>query len=172
MQHRVAQFTFVTQELVMERIIVYVDDAAYAQQQLAPIKHSTGLASDAQRPGIHWVLVACAPRLTRHISKWVSHSARENWRKKWSDKLFERVVPPLRESGDAVSTVLARGSLPELTEKLTLEYGASYVLDARRPKFGYEMPPITAEQPLGSAGRWELPGAIMGMGAVLVLAAE
>jgi hypothetical protein len=49
----------------------------------------------------HWVLVACAPRMTHRISKWVSHSSRENWRAKWADKLFDQVVPPLQARGDA-----------------------------------------------------------------------
>ena len=52
----------------MDKIVVYVDDAAYALQQLAPML-GTGAATG-------WILVACAPRMTRRISKWVSHSAR------------------------------------------------------------------------------------------------
>ena len=57
----------------MEKIILYVDDAAYAREFLAK------MAAEANgRAPRHWVLVACAPRMTRRISKWVSHSAREN----------------------------------------------------------------------------------------------
>ena len=82
----------------------------------------------------HWLLVACAPRMTHRISKWVSHSARENWRAKWSDKLFEQVVPALRERGDAVTPILAKGPLPELTRSLMTEHGTARVIDARRPK--------------------------------------
>jgi hypothetical protein len=155
----------------MEKIIVYVDDAAYAQQQLSPMR--CGTAPEGSPPAAtHWVLVACAPRLTRRIGKWVSHSARENWRDKWAVKLFDKIVPELRQGGDTVSTVLAKGPLPELTKKLTAEFGASHVLDARRPKFGHELPPVTADQPVGTEGRWEVPGAVVGMGALLVLAAE
>ncbi len=155
----------------MEKIIVYVDDAAYAQQQLAPMRYPTLPAGGTRPAPTHWVLVACAPRLTRRIGKWVSHSARENWRAKWAEKLFERIVPPLKQGGDAVTTVLAKGPLPELTKKLTAEFGAAHVLDARRPKFGLELPPVTADQPVGAQG-WEVPGAVVGMGALLVLAAE
>ena len=72
------------------RVIVYVDDAAYAQQVLAPL-----CAREAIAP-TQWVLVACAPRMTHRISKWVSHSARENWRTKWADKLFAQMLPVLR----------------------------------------------------------------------------
>ncbi len=152
----------------MDKIIVYVDDAAYAEQQLVPMKSSD--RSPAART--HWVLVACAPRLTHRISKWVSHSARENWRQKWSDKLFAAVAPPLTARGDVVTTVLAKGPLPELTDKLINEHGPARVLDARRPKFGTDMPPVTTDQPASDEGRWAVPGAVMGMGALLVLAAE
>lgn len=148
----------------MERIIVYIDDAGYAQQQLAPMK-SGG-------PATHWLLVACAPRMTHRISKWVSHSARENWRAKWADKLFSEVVPPLRGRGDTVTTVLAKGPLTELTEKLLAEHGPTRVLDARRPKFGQDMQPVTADQPDAKRSPWAVPGAVAGMGLMLVLAAE
>ena len=72
----------------MEKIILYVDDAAYAREFLAR------LAPDAAGTGArHWVLVACAPRMTHRISKWVSHSARENWRAKWFAKVQEQMLP-------------------------------------------------------------------------------
>src|SRR6476659_669829 len=51
----------------MQKVIVYLDDPAYARQQMP------GAAAGPT----HWVLVACAPRMTHRISKWVSHSARE-----------------------------------------------------------------------------------------------
>jgi hypothetical protein len=149
----------------MDKIIVYLDDASYLQQQLAPMKGpATG--------GTHWVLVACAPRMTQRISKWVSHSARENWRMKWADKLFSQVVPPLKARGDSVTTVLAKGPLPALTERLTAEHSAARVLDARRPKFGQDLQPVTSDQAAPTDRRWEVPGAVASMGALLVLAAE
>lgn len=154
----------------MDKIIVYVDDAAYAQQHLVPMK----LSGHAAGPGdaTHWVLVACAPCLTRRISKWVSHSARENWRTKWSEKLFAQITPALKGRGDQVTTVLAKGPLPALTDKLINQHGTARVLDVRRPKFGLAMEPVTADQPASGEGRWSLPGAAIGMGAILVLAAE
>src|SRR4051812_7692499 len=121
----------------MENIIVYLDDAAYAQQQLAPMQG----AASPQHGGMatRWVLVACPPRMTRRIGKWVSHSARENWRAKWAEKLFDRIVPQLRSAGGEVTTVVANGPLPELTKKLTSQHNAARVLDARRPKFGQQL---------------------------------
>jgi hypothetical protein len=152
----------------MEKIIVYVDDGAHAQQQLAPMKNS-GLGGN---PRTHWVLVACAPRMTHRISKWVSHSARENWRAKWADKLFSQIVPGLQASGDVVTVVLAKGPLPELTEQLKAEHGTTRVLDARRPKMGPDLAAGAAEPVAGQGKRWDLPGAVLGMGAVLLLGFE
>ena len=153
----------------MEKIIVYLDDAAYAQQQLAPMKTTvTGSPAAAT----HWMLVACAPRMTHRIGKWLSHSAREKWRDHWAGELFAAIRPALCTGADEVTTVVAKGPLPELTRKLLSEHGPCRVLDARRPKFGQDMQPVTADQPTAKDGRWEVPGAVVSMGAVLVLAAE
>ena len=113
----------------MDTVIVYVDDAEYTRQIIHPLAHKAGGKTT------HWVLVACAPRMTHRISKWVSHSARESWRAKWSDKLFAQVLPWLETGNAQVSTVLAKTPLPELMEQLQQQYGASaQLLDARRPK--------------------------------------
>ena len=129
----------------MEKVIVYLDDAAYARAQLPAAAEPT-----------HWLLVACAPRMTHRISKWVSHSARENWRAKWADKLFDQVVPSLRDRGDAVTPILAKGPLPELTRELLAAHGEARVIDVRRPKSSGN----------GDVMRWS-PGAILGLGAWL-----
>ena len=120
----------------METIIAYVDDAAHAQQLFQAMK------AKQQAPQTHWVLVACAPRITHRVSKFASNRSRENWRSKWADRLFEDCVPMLLAQGIQVSTVLARGPLPELLESLHAEHGAQcQVLDFRRPKL------LQAEQP-------------------------
>jgi hypothetical protein len=134
----------------MDKVIVYLDDPAYASQRMP--------ATDTAPT--HWVLVACAPRMTHRISKWVSHSSRENWRAKWADKLFDQVVPPLRARGDTVTAILARGPLPELTRLLMAEHGAERVIDVRRPK--------AAD---GEGGR-AAPGSAFGIGALLLLALD
>ena len=54
----------------MDKIIVYLDDADHALQQLVPMKNVA--QPNAEMQTTQWVLVACAPRMTRHISKWVS----------------------------------------------------------------------------------------------------
>jgi hypothetical protein len=148
----------------MERFIVYLDDAGYAQQQLAPLKSPGSAAA-------HWVLVAVPPRMSRRIGKWVSHGARVAWRAKWSQKLFDQAVPAVQCPGDTVTTVVASGPLPAFTRELVLRHGAARVVDARRPKFGHELPPVT-DAPLERRGSWEVPGAVALLGAALVLGAE
>jgi hypothetical protein len=110
--------------------------------------------------------------MTRHISKWVSYSARENWRAKWADKLFAQITPSLLTQGDQVTQVLASPNLTEQTQNLITKLGAARVLDARRPKFGQDLQAVTSDQKLSTQNRWTVPGAVAGMGAALVLAAE
>ncbi|WP_026432132.1 hypothetical protein [Paracidovorax oryzae] len=157
----------------MDKVIVYVDDAAYAQQILAP------LAARAHAPGTHWVVVACAPRMTHRISKWVSHSARENWRAKWADKLFAQVLPWLQAGGATITTVLAKGPLPELATELQAEHGSAQIVDARRPKQEAPAPqpaalpaapPLVVRKPIPR--RWSLPGTLASLGALFLLFAE
>ena len=151
----------------MEKIILYVDDTAYARDFLA---HSTPASTHGGAR--HWVMVACAPRMTARISKWVSHSARANWRAKWFAKTQAQMLPLLAHAGDAVTPVLAQGTLTDLTQRLKMEHGAAArVVDARRPKIGVDLEPVTPDQVPSKSG-WALPGAVMGMGALLVLANE
>lgn len=128
----------------METIIVFIDDADYAVQMLQPMLPATNLAPT------RWVLVGCAPRITRRISKWVTQSARHSWQTAWADKVFAQVLPSLHQgrTGDAVITHLApsRQSLCDLTHSFTQQYGSSRVLDARRPKLGHELQPVTESQ--------------------------
>ncbi|MBT2300821.1 hypothetical protein J7E70_10120 [Variovorax paradoxus] len=151
----------------MEKIILYVDDAAYAREFLAKLSREA-VGTGAR----HWVLVACAPRMTHRISKWVSHSARENWRAKWFAKVQEQLLPALRLEGGQVTPVLAKGPLAELTQRLKLEHGAAQVVDARRPKIGVDLEPVAPDVPSPGQSGWALPGAVLGMGALLVLANE
>ena len=150
----------------MNRVIVYVDDAASAQQVLAPLL-SRDTAGDTL-----WVLVACAPRMTHRISKWVSHRARENWRDKWADKLFAQILPLFPSPSVRVTTVLAKGPLAEITDELhAAGAGPAQVVDARRPRAE------TPDAPAPAAPRWTpLPGTLgsllSGVGALWVLGLE
>jgi hypothetical protein len=145
----------------MDTLIVYLDDAAYGQHQLVPM-----LATSAPT---QWVLVACPPRMSRHVSKWLTRSARESWSQKWADQLFDQVKPALLQRGDTVQCELSHGPLPALTAQLRQTWGVARVIDARRPKFGQEMPPIMQGQPPVQQG-WQMPSAVAGL--VLVLATD
>ena len=111
----------------MDKVIVYVDHADYAQQLLAPL---FARESSAQT---HWVLVACAPQMTHRVSKWVSHSARENWRAKWADKLFAQILPALRvPAGREIAKALPEGG------EMVIFVGRLDAQNARERKQGIE----------------------------------
>lgn len=143
----------------MDNIIVYVDDAAYAVKLLQPM-----LPSGEARNPARWILVGCAPRVTHRVSKWVTNSARESWRGKWADKVFGQIVPVLQTQGDMVLTQVARGTLCELTDALIREHGVARVLDARRPKFGEDLQPVTRTQAQESRGVLGYAAALAGAG--------
>ncbi|MBC7609813.1 MAG: hypothetical protein H7228_09610 [Polaromonas sp.] len=125
----------------MDNIIVYVDDAAYALQMLQPMCVIGGSRSPAR-----WIVVGCPPRVTHRASKWVTQSARLSWQGKWADKVFAQLMPLLQHDGDMVITQLSQSTLQTQTETLIRQYGIARVLDARRPKFGQDMQPVTAAQ--------------------------
>lgn len=125
----------------MDNIIVYIDDAGYALHMLQPM-----LPEGNARSPTRWILVACAPRMTHHVSKWVTHSARESWRGKWAAKVFAQLVPLLQQESDTVVTQMAQTTLSIQTESLIKEHGVARVLDARRPKFGQDLQPVTPAQ--------------------------
>jgi hypothetical protein len=153
----------------METIIVYLDDAGHAAQALVSMTNPAAPAR--QVVPRHWILVACAPRMTHRISKWVSHRTRENWRERWADKLFEQVLPLLqRREGDRITPVLARVPLPELTRSLQGEFGPASVVDVRRPKSVGEQPANDGREP-DAPGR-PGPGPLLGLGAALLLACD
>ena len=143
----------------MDNIIVYVDDAQYALQLLQPM-----LPSGQPQGPTRWIVVGCAPRVTHHVSKFVTHSARDGWRRKWSEKVFGQVVPSLHREGDEVVTLLAQTNLCSQTEALIKTHGTARVLDARRPKFGQDLPPVTPAQAQESHGVARYAAALAGAG--------
>jgi len=143
----------------MDNIIVYVDDAHYALQLLQPM-----LPSGQPQGPTRWIVVGCAPRVTHHVSKFVTHSARDGWRRKWSEKVFGQVVPSLHREGDEVVTLLAQTNLCSQTEALIKTHGTARVLDARRPKFGQDLPPVTPAQAQESHGVARYAAALAGAG--------
>ncbi|NBW79030.1 MAG: hypothetical protein EBR27_08455 [Betaproteobacteria bacterium] len=152
----------------MDNIIVFIDDAEYAMHHIAPMRAGNKLSN----PRTQWILVACPPRMTRHISKWVNHTARQNWRNKWADNLFKVVRSQLESPRDHIATELANGPLVDQTQMLLAKYPAARVVDARRPKFGNDLAPLTADQPATSNSQWAVSGSVTCLGLAMVLAAE
>lgn len=146
----------------MDNMIVYIDEAAYALKMLTPM-----LPSGQARAPTRWIVVGCAPRITHNASKWVTNSARQSWRGKWAEKVFAQVVPLLQGPGDSVITQVARGPLCDLTEALFAQYGAARVLDARRPKLGQDLQPVTRQQPQEHQGVWGYAAVVAGAGVLL-----
>lgn len=148
----------------MEKIAVFVNDAEHARHLLQPMLQGAGPT--------HWVLVACAPTLTRHIGRWVTQSARQQWLERWSNELFAQLEPELRSvPGSQVEKLLARKSLPEVSRRLTARLGTVRMLDARRPQVGRVDEPISAQQPDANVNRWAAPvAATTGLAAMLTLA--
>jgi hypothetical protein len=143
----------------MDKWIVYVDELEHALQVLRPLVEAAG-----QRRPVQWLVVACPPRVTHHASKWVTHSARESWRGKWSEKVFSRLVPVLQSSGDEVLTLMGKSNLVSQTESLMRTHGAVRVLDARRPKFGHALEPVSASQAPQPQGAMGMLTAVAGAG--------
>ena len=102
--------------------------------------------------------------MTNHASTRVTNSARDSWRGKWAEKTFSRLLPMLQQDGDTVVTQIAQTTLHKQTEALIKQYGAARVLDARRPKFGYDLQPVTATQPQESNGVLGYATALAGAG--------
>ena len=148
----------------MNKFIVYIDDAEHTLNQLQAV-----MSSGAQT---HWILVACPPRLSCHAGKWINQSARNSWRMRWADALFDSLTPVLTGRGDTVQSHVAKGELLAFTQKLRSSHAQASVLDMRRPKFGAALEAVVPGQATAEESRWQLPGAVVGMGAVLVLAAE
>jgi hypothetical protein len=113
----------------MDRLIVFLDDAPHAWGVIEPVLRNG--AGSAQR---QWILVACAPRVTHHVSKWVTHRARESWRGKWSDKIFAQIVPRLQAAGQQVQVCTGKSNMDGQADVLLREYGPARLIDARRPK--------------------------------------
>ena len=148
----------------MEKIAVFVNDVAAARHILEPMLKGEG--------PVHWVVVACPPTLTRHIGRWVSHSARQQWRERWAADLFGELQAELKaQPGSAVETLIAKQRLVDVSARLVARLPQLRLLDARQPRVGRIDEPISATQPAQDASRWAAPAAATaGLSLVLTLA--
>ena len=148
----------------MEKIAVFVNDAAHARQLLQPLlRHGAA---------VHWVLVACSPTLSRHIGRWVTQPAREQWLERWAAELFARIEPELRlNPGCRVEKMLVKRPLIEVSARLQARLGKLRLLDARRPRMGKPDEPLLAVQlPAPCARAWASAPVLAGSGAVTATA--
>ncbi len=148
----------------MEKIAVFVNDADHALRIIRPMLEGAVAA--------HWIVVAAPPTLTRHIGRWVSHSARQQWLERWSTDLFGRLEPVLRAvPGSKVEKMLVKRPLNEVSERLRVRLGPVRLLDARLPRVGKTDEPVSADQPASGKAAWAYPvAATAGLSAVLTLA--
>ena len=135
----------------MNRLIVYVDDATHAWGVHEALRNTPDASAPRQ-----WIVVACAPRVTQHVSKWVTHRARESWRGKWTDKLFAQLLPQIEGDGHEVLAFVAKNNLALQTEDLIRAHGPAQVIDARRPKQSAApwTPGAANPKPNGMFGMW------------------
>lgn len=148
----------------MEKIAVFVNEVAAARHILQPMLQGGSPT--------HWVLVACPPTLTRHIGRWVSHAARQQWRERWAAELFGALQPELRaQAGSAIETLIANRPLVDVSARLLARLPHVRLLDARQPRVGRIDEPISAAQPAQAANRWTAPvAATAGLSLMLALA--
>jgi len=151
----------------METFIVYIDDKQYALQQIVPMLPANG----SQNCSANWILIGCPPRLNRHTGRWITHSAQKKWRQEWTNQATEVLVHMLRDFGNTVAVRTLQGPLVEFTKQVKEEVGIARVLDARRPKLSVSLSPVTSDQPQEKSN-WALPGGVLAMSAVLVMASE
>lgn len=122
----------------METLIVYVNDSEYARNQLATMIH-------ASQP-TKCVLVACPPKLNRHISRWISGAARKKWQTQWADNTCAEISKTFASAGHQFVSRMAVGPLVNVTKQLQGEFISSRVLDARRLKLDETPEPVAIGQ--------------------------
>ncbi len=152
----------------METFIVYIDDKQYALQQIVPMMPAKG----SQNGKANWILIGCPPRLNRHTGRWLTHAAQKKWRQEWTHQATDVLVHMLEDFGNAVSVRTVQGPLVEFTKQVKGEVGIARVIDARRPKLSANLSPVTADQPQEKPNNWTLPGGVLAMSAVIVMASE
>ena len=150
----------------MEKIAVFVNDASHARHLLQP------LLSRGRAGPVHWILVACPPTLTRHIGRWVSKQARQQWLDRWSIDLFAELEPDLRaDDGSKVEKLVAKRPLVDVSARLQARLSGLRLLDARRARLGRADEPMVVDQPGDGRHSWLVPvAATTGLSALLTLA--
>ena len=148
----------------MPTIAIFIDDAETARMALQPLMQSR----DPRRV----VLVACAPKLTRHASRFVSNAGREQYRQRWARELFTELQPlwSVAPRG-TVETMVAKAPPEVIVQRMRVHEGTDLLaIDAR--KAGLEDARQGRETPAQQAARrWLVPAFVTsGLGIALALA--
>lgn len=148
-------------------VALFIDDVAAARLALQPLLQSSHPA--------HVILVACAPKLTHHVGRFLTHASREQYRDRWARDLFGELQPlwSLAPRG-TVETLVARAPLDVMVQRMRVRLGTDLVaVDARRAgleqaRQGQVAAPEGAE---ATARRWLVPAFVTsGLGIAIALA--
>jgi hypothetical protein len=147
----------------MKTIALFIDDAAAARLALQPLLQSR----DAGRV----VLVACAPKLSRHVGRFVSHAGREQYRQRWARDLFTELQPlwSMAPRG-TVETLVAKAPLEVVVQRMKVQQGTDLVaIDARLTAL--EQARLSQATPAQlAARRWLIPAFVTtGLGIALAV---
>jgi len=148
-------------------VALFIDDAGAARLALQPLLQSSHPA--------HVILVACAPKLTHHVGRFLTNASREQYRDRWARDLFGELQPlwSVAPRG-TVETMVARAPLDVMVQRMKVRIGSDLVaVDARRAgleqaRQGQAPAPQGAE---ATARRWLVPAFVTsGLGIAIALA--
>lgn len=116
----------------METFAVYINDHEHGPQQILSLLNHKAPA--------RWVLLACPPRLSRHLGRWLSQPAKKRWRQLWSEQALREVKTRLQKNGDAFEIRVVRQPQLALEHDLRREFSGVRIIDARRRSDQWEVP--------------------------------
>jgi hypothetical protein len=150
-----------------QSVILVLDDAQCLLQGLPAMQTApdvtTPASAGAGSPPRHWVVLACPPRMSQRIGKFMSQSARAGWQARWIDKLRAQIQPVLQEGRDTMELHILGNQFAAQLKTLQSVHPGADVKDLRRPRIGEA--PATQSVAKGLA-RGALPGGLL----MLVLA--
>ena len=149
----------------MRQVALFIDDAAAARLALQPLMQTA-------EPG-RVVLVACAPKLTHHVGRFVNHASREQFRQRWARELFAELQPLWASAPrGAVETLVAKAPVDVMVQRMRVRYGTDLVaMDARRAGLEQARDGAGTSQAQSLARRWLIPAFVSsGVGIALALA--
>lgn len=132
----------------MERLAIYVNDAASAHPVLEPLlaRSETGSCT----------VVLCPPRLSRRIGKWVANQQRQQWQRQWADRVRRELTDLLpTDLAARLQWATAGNRLSDATTELRRSHGgALHLLDLRKARLGESLPALEPGLPSPAEDRW------------------